>query len=328
MRETGARISSGIDLSGCGPPAGIAPHCTHNRGLVEAPARALFPCRFEAAVDSAIIPKNGDIDDFQAGISAGCPPALSGRSKRSPRPRQRRPSKGGIAIVIDPADREAATPPVAWRSISSRRRWRGTRLPCSGFGRSTRCPPTPVASSPRLPACAAAAQVLPEARLAPPRAGGIAHAAPSVIRRPPGSARLRRDGRGLTYALLELADRIRCGQRPDAALTFDAPLSEKPHNKMRSIGRLFVSDVEDKPWYHDRECGHRTSRCSRRSASTGSSSSLGIGYDSLRGVRDAYFLFAYPFLLSVPGYYVRAANLPDEERERNLEMLRFIGRRP
>ena len=45
----------------------------------------------------------------------------------------------------------------------------------------------------------------------------------------------------------------------------------------------------------------------------------------LREVTDAYFLFVYPFFLSVPGYPVRAANLPDAERDRNLEMLKFIS---
>src|SRR4029077_18252302 len=35
--------------------------------------------------------------------------------------------------------------------------------------------------------------------------------------------------------------------------------------------------------------------------------------------------FAYPFLLDVPGFKVRAAHLPDAERDRNLETLRFIS---
>jgi len=53
--------------------------------------------------------------------------------------------------------------------------------------------------------------------------------------------------------------------------------------------------------------------------------SFGIGYDFLRAVTDAYFLFAYPFFLAVPGYNVRAVNLSDVERDRNLETLRFIS---
>ena len=52
---------------------------------------------------------------------------------------------------------------------------------------------------------------------------------------------------------------------------------------------------------------------------------LGIGYDFLQNVTDAYFLFAYPFFLSVPGYNVRVPQLPDAERDRNLEMLKFIS---
>jgi hypothetical protein len=52
---------------------------------------------------------------------------------------------------------------------------------------------------------------------------------------------------------------------------------------------------------------------------------FGLGYDDLRQVADSYFLFLYPFLLRVPGYDVRATNLPDTERDRNLETLRFIS---
>ena len=32
-----------------------------------------------------------------------------------------------------------------------------------------------------------------------------------------------------------------------------APIVEQPANRVRSIARLFTSDVEDKPWYNDRE---------------------------------------------------------------------------
>ncbi|MEJ2614640.1 MAG: hypothetical protein P8Z35_06765, partial [Ignavibacteriaceae bacterium] len=53
--------------------------------------------------------------------------------------------------------------------------------------------------------------------------------------------------------------------------------------------------------------------------------SFGIGYDFLENVTDAYFLFAYPFLLSVPGYNVHVPQLPDSERDKNLETLKFIS---
>jgi hypothetical protein len=52
---------------------------------------------------------------------------------------------------------------------------------------------------------------------------------------------------------------------------------------------------------------------------------LGLGYDFAREIRDAYLHFAYPFLVGVPGYGVRATNLSDAERNANLETLRFIS---
>lgn len=134
------------------------------------------------------------------------------------------------------------------------------------------------------------------------------------------------DVRGLVYALLELADRVRFAADPVGELRNVIPTIEKPANRIRGLARAFVSDVEDKPWFNDREMWPRyltemaTHRFNRFNLS------LGIGYDFLRDVTDAYFLFAYPFLLAVPGYDVRVLNLPDGERDRNLEMLRFISR--
>ena len=100
---------------------------------------------------------------------------------------------------------------------------------------------------------------------------------------------------------------------------------ERPANAVRSVQRLFTSDVEDKPWFNDREMWPRYLTMLAAQRFNRFNLAFGIGYDFLRDVTDAYFLFAYPFLLSVPGYNVRAANLPDAERDRNLEMLRFIS---
>jgi hypothetical protein len=133
------------------------------------------------------------------------------------------------------------------------------------------------------------------------------------------------DPRSVLYALLELADRIKLSADPIAALRSVQPTSEQAANSVRSIGRAFVSEVEDKPWFYDREMWPRyltmlaTNRFNRFSLT------LGIGYDFLQDVRDAYFLFAYPFFLSVPGYDVRVRELPDAERDRNFDMLKFIG---
>lgn len=133
------------------------------------------------------------------------------------------------------------------------------------------------------------------------------------------------DARGLAYALLELADRVRHTDQPREALNVPRPVVERPANRIRGINRSFVSDVEDKPWYNDRSFWRQylsmlaTQRFNRFSLT------LGLGYNFPRNARDVYFYFAYPFLVSPPGHKVRAAGLPDSERERNLEMLRFIS---
>lgn len=95
--------------------------------------------------------------------------------------------------------------------------------------------------------------------------------------------------------------------------------------RVRSVTRLFVSDVEDKPWFYDREMWPQYFAMLAANGFNRFQLALGIGYDFLREVTDAYFVFAYPFLLDVPGYKVRAVNLPDAERDRNLETLRFIS---
>src|SRR5439155_3355981 len=130
------------------------------------------------------------------------------------------------------------------------------------------------------------------------------------------------DARGLVYALLELADRVAHARTPLAGLDLPHPVSEQPANRIRSVARLFVSEVEDKPWFYDRAfwppylsmlAAHRFNRFSL---------TFGIGYDFLKEVSDSYLHFAYPFLLSIPSYAVHAVGLPDEERERNLDTLR------
>jgi hypothetical protein len=133
------------------------------------------------------------------------------------------------------------------------------------------------------------------------------------------------DARGLVYALLELADRVQFSTDPVAALGIPKPVVERPANATRGIARLFCSDVEDKPWFYDREfwTGYLTMLAAQRFNRF--SLTLGLGYDGGQAVTESYFYFAYPFLVSVPGYNVRAVGLPDGERDRNLEMLRFIG---
>jgi hypothetical protein len=133
------------------------------------------------------------------------------------------------------------------------------------------------------------------------------------------------DERGLVYALTELADRVACLQTSRAALEFSEPLIERPSSRTRSVMRGFNSEVEDKTWFYDRDYWRAYltmlvySRLNRMSFTTG------MGYNSVQNVTDGYLLFPYPFFVTVPGHDVRAQGLPDEERARNLEMLKFIG---
>ncbi len=130
------------------------------------------------------------------------------------------------------------------------------------------------------------------------------------------------DERGLVYGLLELADQVSFAEDAVALLRNVEPTVEQPANTIRSVARCFVSDVEDKAWFYDRAFWQRylsmlaTHRFNRFSLT------LGIGYDFTTDIRDCYFHFAYPFLVSVPGYKVRAFPLPAEERDANFEMLK------
>jgi hypothetical protein len=133
------------------------------------------------------------------------------------------------------------------------------------------------------------------------------------------------DALGLVYALTELADRVSCLATGRAALQFAEPVLERPYSRVRSVMRSFSSDVEDKLWFYDRDFWRSyltmlvTSRVNRFSFTTG------MSYNSAQGISDGYLLFPYPFFVAVPGYEVRAQGLSEEERARNLDMLKFIG---
>jgi hypothetical protein len=130
---------------------------------------------------------------------------------------------------------------------------------------------------------------------------------------------------GVVYAVLELTDRVIYSSEPLEVFKAIKPVVENPANMIRGINRLFVSETEDKGWFNDRDMWPQyltmlaTQRFNRFSLS------LGIGYDFLQNVTDGYFLFPYPFLLPVKGYNVSVPQLPDNERDSNLSMLRFIS---
>ena len=117
-----------------------------------------------------------------------------------------------------------------------------------------------------------------------------------------------------------------CARRGRGTCSSAPPSLERPANRVRSVARFVTNEVEDRGWLHDRQFwhGYLTMLAGHRFNSF--SLTLGIQYDYPQEVSDVYFYFAYPFLLKVPGYDVVAAGLPDDERDRNLETLRFIAR--
>jgi hypothetical protein len=134
-----------------------------------------------------------------------------------------------------------------------------------------------------------------------------------------------RDVRGLVYAVLELADRVEYTRGVSAVFRMRQAVVEQPANKVRSIMRVFASDVEDKGWYGDREFWQEYLSMLAAQRFNRFALALGLGYDFTSHLRDTYFHFAYPFLVAVPGYDVRVRELPDAERDHNLEILRFIS---
>jgi hypothetical protein len=233
--------------------------------------------------------------------------------------------QGTVSIVVDPSDSVASSGPARWATdelersltaagVSVRKLDQITKVSTGDF-----CIVAAAASSPlALSGLKAAGATVPSV----PEALGLV---PTTVDGRKVLLACGYDTRGLVYAVLELADRVRNSADALLALTSASQVTERPFNKVRGVARLFTSDVEDKPWFNDREMWplYLTSLATQRFNQF--HLSFGIGYDFIRQVTDAYFLFTYPFLLSVPGFQVRVPQLPDSERDSNLQMLKFIS---
>lgn len=232
----------------------------------------------------------------------------------------------GISLVCDPGDPICASPPVAWarQELSAAISQTGTAVrQFSSIAQAPQPDPAVVIVDHRS---ALALQALKAAGVAPPATPESLAVVHSRYKDKSILLVCGADARGLMYALLELADRVRHGESPISVVTNQQRVIESPFNQVRSIGRLFVSDVQDKPWFNDRKMWPAYFSMLAAQRINRFSLNLGIGFDFLQHVTDSYFLFAYPFLLQVPGYDVRAVNLSDAERDHNLEMLQFISR--
>ncbi|MBI5305468.1 MAG: hypothetical protein HY868_25290 [Chloroflexi bacterium] len=232
-----------------------------------------------------------------------------------------------VLIVRDPSDPVAQTSQVAWavshlRETLSRKGIVSAEKSAAGGVVAENGDSIIVVAS---PTATVARNALNRAGVSLPAAAESLAVMPGVIDGRSAILACGNDARGLVYAVLELADRASNHADPLAALFNSPPVVEQPASPIRGIARLFASDVEDKPWYYDQTFWNQyltmlaTQRFNRFHLV------LGLGYDFVRNVLDAYFLFAYPFLVDVPGYHVRAVGLPDAERDRNLATLRFIS---
>ncbi len=226
-----------------------------------------------------------------------------------------------IVLVRDPDDALAASPQVRWataelRAVLTRAGAIVEETPATGAASAGR---RIVIAGHSRPAAAAALRAAGTPTLGPE---GLAILPASG--RPGDLVATGADARGVMYAVLELADRVEYAD-PDVLLGSPRTI-ESPANAVRAIGRPFVSDVEDKPWFYDREFWPEYFAMLARQRINRFHFSLGFGYDTLRWVTDGYLLFSYPFLVAPPGHDVRAVNLSDAERDRNLETLQFISR--
>ena len=226
-----------------------------------------------------------------------------------------------MSIVVDPAFSSSPAVTLAVQELGGALAERGFALrqapsieQAAGF--------CILAAAPSLPLASAALQ---RASAQVPRKAEALAIVASAFNGRAGVLACGSDARGLTYAIHELADRVRHTPDPLSALQPPKPVVEEPFSAVRGIGRLFVSAVEDRPWFEDRKFWPPYLSMLAAQRFNRLHLALGIGYDSLEGVTDAYLLFAYPFLLSTPGYPVRAVNLTDDVRERNLQLLQFIS---
>jgi len=246
------------------------------------------------------------------GILTGCTHVVAPSARRTRR---------GVSIVCDPGDPIASAKPSQWAVEQLRQSLTGRGFVVRVCTRLDEANPADVC----IVAAGRSSSVTRDVGVVPPADAEALAIVPGRLGRRDVLLASGTDSRGLVYALTEIADAVALADDPWPALRPSRPVIERPANTVRSVMRVFASDVEDKTWFNDREFWRRYLSLFAAQRFNRFNLALGLGYDAPSNLSDAYFYFAYPFLVSVPGYNVRATNLPDAERDRNLEMLRFIS---
>jgi hypothetical protein len=133
------------------------------------------------------------------------------------------------------------------------------------------------------------------------------------------------DVRGFVYGLHELTERVEFGG--PVALHLEDHIEETSPNAVRSVARAFLSEIEDRAWFHDREGWRAYLDMLAAARFNRFNFALGFGYDFPKGVTGDYLHFPYPYLVEVPGYHVTVTPaLKSGERKKNLDSLKFIAR--
>jgi hypothetical protein len=227
------------------------------------------------------------------------------------------PTGKSIAVIVDPGSALTASEPVQWAAEKFRQ-----ALGAKGIGSSASGAVLTVVVSPAGGALAKGFGGVPSISQAETTAlvPGSRNGAPAILV-------TGIDARGIVYGLLELMERVRLNDNPFTALHLSSALVETTPNRVRSVARAFLSEIEDKAWFYDREFWKQYLDTLVAARFNRFNFALGFGYDFPRGVTGDYLHFPYPYLVEVRGYeqVAVAPALQAGERQRNLETLQFIA---
>ncbi|MGC2400118.1 MAG: hypothetical protein WA510_10065 [Acidobacteriaceae bacterium] len=249
-------------------------------------------------------------------------PALAGRSPV-------------VSIVLDVQRRSACADPVLWAAGQLRRALVAKGAVCNIVPSLEQAKNSSFFVFVADPASSVASH-FPQAEATLPSSESL-RLTPGILLQTPALWVSAIGERGFVYGLLEMAERVQFSPDATTGLHLAQAIEEHPANQVRSVMRLFCSEIEDKPWFYDRAFWRSYLDALAVSRFNRFSLALGLGYDFPRGVTGDYLHFPYPYLLDVPGYNVRVIRLRDEtgeqsplplsteEREKNLETLRFIA---
>src|SRR5450759_1359150 len=196
----------------------------------------------------------------------------------------------GVTIILDPSDLIAGSAPAIWAAKELENSLTSKGITVTRIEQLSKAKAgelnifvTGSASKPGLEILKTAKTNIP----AVPEALGLV---PAKVNGKQILMACGHDTRGLVYAMLELNDRVQNAAQPLDSLNIDKSVVERPANVIRSLNRLFCSDIEDKPWYNDREMWPKYLTMATTQRFNRFNLSFGIGYDFLQNVTDGYFL--------------------------------------